>query len=76
MAPQVASIIKAGIPVIGHIGLTLQRALTASLDSEESFGSTASSAQAVLEGALALQKAGAIALVLEAVAASAAEMIT
>ncbi|KIX03570.1 3-methyl-2-oxobutanoate hydroxymethyltransferase [Rhinocladiella mackenziei CBS 650.93] len=76
MAPQVAAIIKAGIPVIGHIGLTPQRALTASLESAEAFGSTAESAKAVLGDALALQKAGAIALVLEAVASPAAEMIT
>lgn len=77
MAPQVAAIIKAGIPVIGHIGLTPQRALNASLDdSAEAFGSTAESARDVLQDALALQKAGAIAVLLEAVAGPAAAMIT
>lgn len=86
MAEQVAAITKAGIAVIGHIGLTPQRALatldqdidsiTTSGDTKFSFGSTADSAQMVLEDALALQDAGAVATVLEAVTPEAARMIT
>lgn len=86
MAPQVAAVTKAGIAVIGHIGLTPQRALStlnqkidsiaSSGDTKFSFGSTAESAQMVLEDALALQEAGAVATVLEAVTPEAAQMIT
>ncbi|ETN38657.1 3-methyl-2-oxobutanoate hydroxymethyltransferase [Cyphellophora europaea CBS 101466] len=87
MAPQVAAITKAGVPVVGHIGLTPQRAL-ATLHTEGieglsgagearlSFGSTLDSAEMVLDDALALQKAGAVAIVMEAVAAPTARMIT
>lgn len=86
MVNQVAAITRAGIAVIGHIGLTPQRAL-ATIDQEigsisssgetnYSFGSTADSARMVLEDAIALQQAGAVALVLEAVAPDAARMIT
>ena len=86
MADQVAAITKAGIAVIGHIGLTPQRALAtldqdidsiaASGDTKLSFGSTAASAQMVLEDAIALQEAGAVATVIEAVTPEAAQMIT
>ncbi|KAH8807133.1 ketopantoate hydroxymethyltransferase [Xylogone sp. PMI_703] len=76
MAAQVAAITRAGIPVIGHIGLTPQRSLTASLDETAAWGETAETANEVLSGALSLQDAGAIALVLEAVASPAAKMIT
>lgn len=87
MAPQVAAITKAGVPVVGHIGLTPQRALT-TLNTEGidgvagagsaklSFGSTVESAEMVLDDALALQKAGAVALIMEAVAAPSAKLIT
>lgn len=86
MADQVAAIAKAGIAVVGHVGLTPQRALAAidqdtdSIHSDAntklSFGSTAASATIVLEDALAIQTAGAVAIVLEAVAPEAAQMIT
>lgn len=86
MAGQVAAITKAGIAVVGHIGLTPQRALAtmdqdidsirSSANTKLSFGSTAASATIVLEDAIALQEAGAVAIVLEAVAPEAAQMIT
>lgn len=86
MADQVRAITRAGIAVIGHIGLTPQRALatlnqdidsiSSSGDAKYSFGSTADSARMVLEDARALQEAGAVALVLEAVTPEAARMIT
>lgn len=87
MAPQVAAITKAGVPVMGHIGLTPQRALatlnvegidgiSGTNEAKLSFGSTVESAEMVLDDALTLQKAGAVALVMEAVAAPAASLIT
>ena len=82
MAGQVAAITKAGIAVIGYIGLTPQGAFStmdqaidsvqSSANTKLSFGSTAASATIVLEDALALQEAGAVAIVLEAVAPEAA----
>jgi len=76
MAAQIAAITRAGVPVIGHIGLTPQRALQSSDDDSEAYGETAASAQQVLEDALSVQEAGAIAVVLEAVSAPASQMIT
>lgn len=76
LAPTVAAITRAGVPVVGHIGLTPQRALAGLEEEGEAFGTTAKTAQMVLEDALAIQKAGAIAVVLEAVAAPASQMIT
>lgn len=86
MVDQVRAITRAGIPVIGHIGLTPQRALatinedigsiSSSGDTKYTFGSTLRSAKMVFEDASALEKAGAVALVLEAVAPEAARKIT
>lgn len=76
MAPHVAAITRAGVPVIGHIGLTPQRALAFADEEGEAFGTSTKSAKEVLEDALALQEAGAVAVVLEAVAGEAARMIT
>jgi 3-methyl-2-oxobutanoate hydroxymethyltransferase len=75
MAPTVAAIVKAGITVIGHIGLTPQRA--GSIDSDNpTYGQTAAGAKALWDDAIAIQEAGAIAIVMEAVAAPVARMIT
>jgi 3-methyl-2-oxobutanoate hydroxymethyltransferase len=76
MAPHVAAITRAGVPVIGHIGLTPQRALAFADEEGEAFGTSVKSAMEVLEDALALQRAGAVAVVLEAVAGEAARVIT
>ena len=76
MASTVAAVTRAGVPVVGHIGLTPQRALAGLEEEGEAFGTTARTAQMVLEDALAIQKAGAVAVVLEAVAAPASQMIT
>jgi 3-methyl-2-oxobutanoate hydroxymethyltransferase len=74
VVPQVKALVGAGIPVMGHIGLTPQRVSV--------FGGfrlqakTAAAAEALLEDALALQEAGCFAIVLEAVPAPVAERIT
>jgi 3-methyl-2-oxobutanoate hydroxymethyltransferase len=59
------AIIAAGIPVIGHVGLTPQTAAT--IGGYRSQGRTAEEALAVCESALALQTAGCFAIVFEAI---------
>lgn len=74
IAPQVKALVDAGIPVMGHIGLTPQRA--AVLGGFKVQGKTAAAAEAMLEDALAIQEAGCFSMVLEAVPAPVAELIT
>ena len=59
------AIVSAGIPVMGHVGLTPQTATA--LGGYRAQGRTAERAQAVLEDALALQEAGCFAIVFEAI---------
>ncbi len=66
-ADTVRAIVRAGIPVMGHIGLTPQS--QSQLGGYRVQGKTAESAQHLLEDALVLQAAGCFALVLEAVPA-------
>ncbi len=63
MAPIVRAIVNAGIAVMGHIGLTPQSA--SKLGGYHVQGKTHSGARKLLEDALALQEAGAYAVVLE-----------
>ena len=63
MAPIVKAIVDAGIAVMGHIGLTPQSA--SKLGGYRVQGKTARAAQQLLDDALALQEAGAYAIVLE-----------
>jgi 3-methyl-2-oxobutanoate hydroxymethyltransferase len=74
MAATVGRITKAGIPVIGHIGLTPQR--QHALGGFRVQGKTSRGALKVLEDALALQAAGCFALVLEAIPAEVASLVT
>ena len=74
MAPTIRAITNAGIPVLAHIGLTPQR--QHALGGFRVQGKTAASAMAVLHDALAVQEAGAYAVVLEAVPAPVADIIT
>lgn len=64
-APTVAALVKAGIPVMGHIGLTPQTAT--SLGGFRVQGGTPESAKKLIEDALALQAAGAFSIVVECV---------
>ncbi|MGF6824331.1 3-methyl-2-oxobutanoate hydroxymethyltransferase [Microbacterium sp. ZKA21] len=61
------ALVSAGIPVVGHVGLTPQTA--ASLGGYRAQGRSADAALAVIEDALALQDAGCSMLVVEAVPA-------
>jgi len=59
------AIVDAGIPVMGHVGLTPQTATV--LGGFKAQGRTADRAEQLIEDALSLQKAGCFAIVLEAV---------
>lgn len=74
MAPTVERITQAGIPVIGHIGLTPQR--QNALGGFRVQGKTTLGALKVLEDALSLEAAGCFAVVLEAIPAEVASLIT
>ena len=73
MAPTVEALTEAGIPVIGHIGMTPQSA--AQLGGYKSQGTDANSARELIEDARALEEAGAFAVLLEAVPSRVAELI-
>ena len=74
IVPTVRRIIEAGIPVMGHLGLTPQ--------SIHKFGSYAvrakeeAEAQKLMDDALALQEAGCFAIVLEKIPATLAKQVT
>lgn len=73
-ADTVRAIVSAGIPVIGHIGLTPQTA--SQLGGFKVQGKDARAAEALVTDALALEAAGACAIVLEAIPAPLAQLIT
>ncbi|MEM1546171.1 MAG: 3-methyl-2-oxobutanoate hydroxymethyltransferase [Candidatus Methanomethylicia archaeon] len=70
----VRAIVNAGIPVMGHIGLTPQR--YALLGGYRVQGRDVESAERVIRDAEALEKAGVFAVVLELVASEVAKVIT
>lgn len=74
VAATVRAIYDAGIPVLGHIGLTPQS--ISKLGGFKVQGRTAVSAARLLADALALQEAGCFAIVLEAVPARVAALVT
>jgi 3-methyl-2-oxobutanoate hydroxymethyltransferase len=74
MLPRVRAIVGAGIPVMGHIGLTPQSATM--LGGFKAQGRTAEKARRLVEDALALEAEGCFALVLEAVPAPVAQRVT
>ena len=74
MADTVAAIVRAGIPVMGHIGLTPQH--VSRLGGFRVQGRSPEAARGLLDDALALQQAGCFAIVLEAIPAPVAAVIT
>jgi 3-methyl-2-oxobutanoate hydroxymethyltransferase len=74
MVPRVRAIVGAGIPVMGHIGLTPQSAT--SLGGFKAQGRTAEKARKLVEDARELEAAGCFSLVLEAVPAAVAAEVT
>ncbi len=74
MAHVVEAIVKAGTPVQGHIGLTPQTA--SALGGFKVQGKSAEAARALIDDAKALEDAGCFSLVLEAIPAAIAKMVT
>ena len=73
-ADTIQAIVAAGIPVMGHLGLTPQS--VHQLGGFRSQGRTARAARRILEDAMVLQEAGCFSLVLEAVPARLATLIS
>ena len=71
---RVQAIVGAGVPVMGHVGLTPQSATM--LGGFKAQGRTAEKAEQLYEDALALEAAGCFAIVLEAVPAPVAARVT
>jgi 3-methyl-2-oxobutanoate hydroxymethyltransferase len=74
MLPRVRALVGAGIPVMGHIGLTPQSATM--LGGFKAQGRTAEKARGLVNDARALEAAGCFALVLEAVPSPVAARVT
>ncbi len=72
-AERARAIVRAGVPVMGHVGLTPQTAT--SLGGYRAQGRTAERAKAVLEDALRLQDAGCFAIVFEAIPSDVTDVI-
>lgn len=74
VCPQVKAVTEAGIPVMGHLGLTPQS--INALGGHRVQGKTQQAAQKLLDDARALQEAGAFAVVLECVPERLADKVT
>ncbi len=74
VAPAIARLVQAGIPVMAHIGLTPQS--VRALGGFRVQGKDAHSAEQILRDAQAVQDAGAFAVVLELIGSQLAEIIT
>ncbi len=72
--PSIRAILEAGIPVMGHLGLTPQS--IRALGGFRPQGVTAAAARRLLEDALALEEAGVFSIVLEAVPERVAALVT
>ena len=74
VAPQISAITEAGIPVVGHVGMTPQS--SNAFGGFKVQGKTAEAARAIVADARAVQDAGAFCVVLECVPADLAAYIT
>lgn len=74
MASRIEAIVRAGIPVMAHIGLTPQA--SAALGGFKVQGRSLDAARGVIDNALAVEAAGAYAVVVEAVPRQLARIIT
>jgi 3-methyl-2-oxobutanoate hydroxymethyltransferase len=74
VVPIVEALVRAGVPVLGHVGLTPQTA--SALGGYKLQGKEEADARRILEGAAALERAGCWGVVLELVPAPLARLIT
>ena len=74
VAPLVEGLVRAGVPVLGHVGLTPQTA--SALGGYRLQGKDEENARRIMEGAQALEEAGCWGVVLELVPAPLAKLIT
>jgi 3-methyl-2-oxobutanoate hydroxymethyltransferase len=74
VVPIVEALVVAGVPVLGHVGLTPQTA--SALGGYKLQGKDEAAAKRILEGAVALERAGCWGVVLELVPAPLAKLIT
>jgi len=74
MAPRIRAIVDAGIPAIGHLGLTPQS--VSALGGFKVQGRKAALAKTIIDDAKALEKAGAFAILLELVPDRVCKLIT
>mgnify|MGYP001412609296 FL=1 len=74
VAPVVEALVRAGVPVLGHVGLTPQTA--SALGGYKLQGKDEAAAKRIMEGAVALERAGCWGVVLELVPAPLAKLIT
>jgi 3-methyl-2-oxobutanoate hydroxymethyltransferase len=72
-APTIEAIVKAGIPVMGHIGLTPQTA--SALGGFRIQGKDATAAKQIIDDARALEDAGVFSIILEAVPAPLGKLV-
>ena len=73
-APTISAIVKAGIPVMGHIGLTPQTA--SALGGFKIQGKDATAAKQIIDDAKAVEDAGVFSIILEAVPAPLGKLIS
>lgn len=74
VCPQIRAIVDAGIPVCAHLGLTPQH--INAFGGNKVQGKSEETAREIIEAALAVQEAGAFAMVLECIPAKLAQIIT
>ncbi len=74
VVPIVEALVRAGVPVLGHVGLTPQTA--SALGGYKLQGKEEADARRILDGAVALERAGCWGVVLELVPAPLARLIT
>jgi 3-methyl-2-oxobutanoate hydroxymethyltransferase len=74
VVPIVQALVRAGVPVLGHVGLTPQTA--SALGGYKLQGKDEAAAQRILDGAVALEAAGCWGVVLELVPAQLAKIVT
>jgi 3-methyl-2-oxobutanoate hydroxymethyltransferase len=74
VAPVVEALVRAGVPVLGHVGLTPQTA--SALGGYKLQGKDEATARRALDGAIALERAGCWGVVLELVPAPLAKLVT